>query len=181
MTELAAAARSIYVDVREAIAGLSEPADESLDLEMQVRDYAARFANSAKVAVTVDVSAPGLPVLATAVRDEVVAIVREALTNVRKHAAAERVIVTIEDHAPDIVVVVADDGRGFDPARSADGSGDWPHYGMMAMRRRAAAIGATIDWISTPGEGCRVELTVPARIAVAASDDGLRPASGGST
>jgi len=179
MTELAAAARSTYVDVREAIAGLSEPADESLDLELQVRDHAARFADSAKVAVTVDVSAPDLATLPTRVRDEVVAVVREALTNVRKHAAAGRVTVAIEPRPAAIAVIVADDGRGFDPNRPADGSGDWPHYGMTAMRRRASAIGGTIEWISAPGRGCRVELTVPFPLA-ATADDAPRSTAAGS-
>jgi signal transduction histidine kinase len=174
MIELAAAARSIYVDVREAIAGLAEPADESLDFETQVRDYAARFANSAKVAVTVTVTAPDLGALPTPVRDEVVAIVREALTNVRKHAAAGRVTVVIEPHPGGIGVVVADDGRGFEPARAGGGSGDWPHYGITAMRRRASAIGGTVEWMSAPGAGCRVELTVPLQLAGATSADARR-------
>lgn len=171
MTELAAAARSTYVDVREAIAGLAGPADESLDLEARVRDHAARFADSAKVAVTVEVSASDLATLPASVRDEVVAIVREALTNVRKHAAASRVAVAIEPRPAAIAVSVADDGRGFDPDRPADGPGDWPHYGMTAMRRRASGIGATIDWISAPGDGCRVELTVPRPLVAAPPDD----------
>jgi signal transduction histidine kinase len=161
MAELAAAARSIYVDVREAIAGLAEAPDDDLALETQVRDYAARYADSAKIAVAVDVSGSGLDGLPTMARDEIFAIVREALTNVRKHARAGRATVTLEGRPGSVVVAIVDDGRGFDPSRVGDEAGDWPHYGMTTMRRRAAAIGGRIVWASAPGAGCRVELTMP--------------------
>ena len=50
-----------------------------------------------------------------------------------------------------LVVRVSDDGRGFaeDPAAP----GDWPRYGLQAMRERAQAIGATVEWSSSPGRG----------------------------
>ena len=160
MAELAAAARSVYVDVREAIAGLAEPQDDDLDLETQIRDYVGRFAESAKIAAVVERVGAELPPLPAMARAQVFAIVREALTNVRKHAAARRIAVTLERRASAIAVAVVDDGRGFDPDGVDEASGDWPHFGMTAMRRRAAAIGARIDWSSTPGNGCRVDLVV---------------------
>jgi len=160
MAELAAAARSVYVDVREAIAGLAEPQDDDLDLETQIRDYVGRFAESAKIAAAVERVGAELPPLPAMARAQVFAIVREALTNVRKHAAARRIAVTLERRASAIAVAVVDDGRGFDPDGVDEASGDWPHFGMTAMRRRAAAIGARIDWSSTPGNGCRVDLVV---------------------
>ncbi|HET7494749.1 MAG TPA: hypothetical protein VFJ80_04820, partial [Candidatus Limnocylindrales bacterium] len=42
-----------------------------------------------------------------------------------------------------------------------DRSGDWPHYGMTTMRRRAASIDAELTWASTPGAGTTVKLIVP--------------------
>ena len=92
MAELSAAARSNYVDVREAIQGLSEPVGAEVDLGAEVRDYADRFAEASKLVVSVHLE-PGLETtgITPAVRDEVFGIVREALTNVRKHAAARRV------------------------------------------------------------------------------------------
>jgi signal transduction histidine kinase len=162
MAELSAAARSIYVDVREAIAGLAEPPGDTIDLDAEVRDYASRFAEASKLAVSVhvapDLDATGLP---PATRDEIVAIVREALTNVRKHAAANRVTVTVDTVGGRLRVRVVDDGRGFDPDRLAERSVDWPHYGLTTMRRRAAAIDGELSWTSAPGTGTTVELIVP--------------------
>jgi signal transduction histidine kinase len=163
---LEAAARSVYVDVREAIAGLAEPQDD-LDLETRIRDYVARYAASAKVAATVERSGDELPALPPTVRTELFAIVREALTNVRKHAAARRVVVTLERSVSAIAIGVIDDGRGFDPRAAGASPGDWPHFGLTAMRRRAAAIDAQIDWASAPGAGCRVEIVLPVAGTVA--------------
>jgi signal transduction histidine kinase len=165
MAELAAAARSVYVDVREAIAGLAEPQDD-LDLETRIRDYVARYAASAKVAAAVERSGDELPALPTTVRTELFAIVREGLTNVRKHAAARRVVVTLERRSSAIAIGVIDDGRGFDPRAAGASPGDWPHFGLTAMRRRAAAIDAQIDWTSAPGAGCRVEIVLPLAVTV---------------
>jgi signal transduction histidine kinase len=162
MAELGAAARCMYVDVREAIAGLAERTEQTFDLGAEVRDYASRFAEASKLAVSVHV-APDLDTsdLTPTTRDEIVAIVKEALTNVRKHAAANRVTVTIGLEAGRLVVRIADDGRGFDPGRADDRSGDWPHYGMTTMRRRAASIDAELTWASTQGAGTTVKLIVP--------------------
>jgi signal transduction histidine kinase len=161
MTELAAASRSVYVDVREAIAGLAEPPQDDLDLEAQIRDYAARFAESAKVTVAVDRQGPELPPLSSVARAEIFAIFREALTNVRKHAAARRVTVRLERQPSSFVMQIADDGRGFERHGAERSTGDWPHFGMAAMQRRAVAIGASIHWTSSPGAGCIVGFELP--------------------
>ena len=162
MAELSAAARSIYVDVREAIAELTESTGGDVGLDELVRDYTARFAEASKLAVVVDV-APGADAVSIEpeTRDETFGIIREALTNVRKHAAAHRVTVTLAMDGDHLRVRVADDGRGFDPSQVEDVAPDWPHYGLTTMRRRAATIGATITWTSAPGSGTTVELRVP--------------------
>ena len=162
MAELSAAARSIYVDVREAIQGLTASVGAEVDLGTEVRDYAGRFGEAAKLAVSVRIE-PRLEsaTLVPAIRDEVLGIVREALTNIRKHAAAHRVAVALGIREGRLVVSIADDGRGFDADRVEDGPTDWPHYGMTTMRRRAAAIDAQIAWTSAPDAGTTVELVVP--------------------
>ncbi len=75
-----------------------------------------------------------------------------ALANVRQHALATRVVVSLS-YAPDeLLVDVVDDGSGFDPAatpQSADAGG----FGLRAMRERLAALGGTLGVESAPGEG----------------------------
>ncbi len=162
MAELGKAARSIYVDVRQAIQGLTEPVGDEVELGAEIRDYATRFADASKVALALRIE-PDLDTgtIASPVRDEIFGIVREALTNVRKHAAAQRVSVVLGRQDDRLVVSVTDDGRGFDADHADDGPSDWPHYGLTAMRRRAAAIDARITWTSAPGMGTTIELRVP--------------------
>ena len=83
----------------------------------------------------------------------------EALTNVSKHAKAGKVWVTLERRADEIVMGVADDGRGFDmarPVRRTEKSG----WGLMIMYERALSIGAELRVQSAPGTGTRIEVLV---------------------
>jgi signal transduction histidine kinase len=163
--ELAAAARSIYVDVREAILGLSTPlggAHDGAGLTAALDAYARRFSDASKIAVRVEApSGVGGAEISPEVVASLLRIVQEALTNVRKHAAAHRVVVTLARRAEALEVVVEDDGRGFDPA-GPGASSDWPHFGQETIRQRAAAIGGSATWESAPGTGTRLRVVVPA-------------------
>lgn len=161
--ELTAAARSIYIDVREAILGLRSPITPELGLVGAIEDYARRFADASKLAIAVEAS-PGAR--ATTMEPEAEAqvfrIVQESLTNVRKHASAGRVAIHVDRVADDLLVELDDDGRGFDEP-SPWQSADWPHYGQAAMEERAAGIGAQISWGTSPDGGGFVRLAVPIR------------------
>jgi signal transduction histidine kinase len=160
LSELAAAARSIYVDVREAILGLRSPVVPGVGLVAAVEEYAARFTEASKVAVRVEASpaARGLD-LAPDVEAQVFRIVQEALTNVRKHSGAKRAEIAFALGEVGLEVVIDDDGHGIGDSPSV---ADRPHYGIQAMRERAESIGGTVDWTSPPGGGCRVRLAVAA-------------------
>lgn len=160
LEQLAASARSLYVDVRETILGLRGPIPAGHGLVEALSEYAARFAEASKLAVSVEASDDARAVRASAeVEAQVFRIVQEALTNVRKHAAARRVTIRIDVGGDSLLVDVADDGRGFDGSTTAEG--DWPRYGLIAMRERAAAVAGTIDWTSRPGAGTHLRVTAP--------------------
>jgi two-component system nitrate/nitrite sensor histidine kinase NarX len=101
---------------------------------------------------------PGdLPRVPAEVTIQVMRIVQEALTNVRKHARARRVWVRCEEDGGDLLVTVQDDGQGFD-AGCPTGADGTPHYGLQIMRERAEGVGAAL-WIdSAPGKGTRIVL-----------------------
>ena len=160
LAELSAAARSVYVDVREAILGLNSPISPDHDLVDAIESYAVAFSAASKLVTTVaaDDAARRLR-LAPASEAQVFRIVQEALTNIRKHAAARRALVSVDLGDGDLVVAVEDDGRGLRPDR--DTPTGWPTYGLQAMRERAAAMGGTIELDSRTGGGSRLELRVP--------------------
>lgn len=89
-------------------------------------------------------------------------VVQEALSNVRKHAGAQRVKLLVEQQ-PQFSIEVQDDGRGFD----AEGGGpDDSHVGLRIMRERAERIGAVVDIQSQPGGGTRVRVALPQALAL---------------
>ncbi len=159
--ELATAARSLYVDVREAILGLRGPVASGAGLAAALRVYGRRFADASKLAVRVETTdAAARLAIDPAIEDEAFRVVREALTNVRKHASAGRVAIRLDVAEGWLVVEVEDDGRGFDPAAVVADAGR-PQLGLAGIRERATSTGGHVDWRPAPGGGTIVRLTIP--------------------
>jgi two-component system nitrate/nitrite sensor histidine kinase NarX len=178
--QLTAAARSLYVDVREAILTLSSPVPPERGLAAALEQYAALYAESSKLAVRFETTpeAAGAP-LSSAVQAEVFRIAREALTNVRKHARAQRVGLSMSSQGREIVLRIQDDGVGFEAEVLARGPERWPHFGLAGMRERAESVGGSISWQSTLGAGTTIELRVPVGASSLASPpDGAAPHDG---
>lgn len=98
------------------------------------------------------------------VADEIAQIVREALANAVRHAAADRLAVAIRPGLDKLVVTVSDDGIGL-PSDVRE-TGQRPgHYGLVGMRERAVALGGTLSVQSEPGAGTEIRVTIPARVA----------------
>jgi len=96
-------------------------------------------------------------------------LVQESLTNVRKYAEASQVTVTLrrrgsEPQAP-VMVVVLDDGVGFDPAVKGVG-----RHGLAGMRYRVESHGGLMTVTSTPGQGTRVQAELPSSASKDAAD-----------
>jgi two-component system, NarL family, nitrate/nitrite sensor histidine kinase NarX len=87
-------------------------------------------------------------------------VLQEALSNVRKHAGASQVRLTVRQ-SPEWRFEVADDGRGFDPVAHPGES----HVGLRIMQERAAGIGAEVSVQSSVGGGTVVTLRLPERTA----------------
>jgi len=149
--------REVYADVREAIVGLRTAPK---GLIPTIREYLSRLPrmNGCEVELHVREDTESVA-LVPSTEIQLVRIVQEALSNVRKHSRASRVEVIIEANEEAVVVDIVDDGHGFDPLL-LDRTG-WPRLGLQTMRERAQAIGGAIDVVSTPGEGTRVSVRVP--------------------
>jgi signal transduction histidine kinase len=106
--------------------------------------------------------------LAADVETCVYRISQEALTNIARHAHATFAGVLIERRSHDLVLVVEDNGRGFDPGAVSTAKGH--PMGLAGMRERAAAVGGRLEIETTPGGGTTVFLSIPNRVCDAACD-----------
>ena len=82
-------------------------------------------------------------------------ICQEALTNVARHAEAERVTVRLIATTEQVQLIVEDDGRGLDASEAVD------RHGLVGMNERTRMLGGTLDLRTRPGAGTRVQVTVP--------------------
>lgn len=157
-TELADIAHDAYTDVREAILGLRESTRPDRSFVESLEAYAAKFSRQSGIATTVDSSAGRDLALAPAVEVQVIRVVQEALTNVRKHAQACTATVRVVEDGETTVVEVVDDGRGFAPGAPAH---DRETFGLSSMRERTELVHGRFDLDSAPGRGTRVRVRVP--------------------
>jgi len=98
-------------------------------------------------------------VLDEMVEVQMLRILQEALTNIRKHAGADQVSLKFDVNDHLLCVSIVDNGRGFDVP---DGEiGREKHFGLQMMRERAAAIGGKIRFTSSRGIGTEIKVCVP--------------------
>ncbi len=86
---------------------------------------------------------------------------RELLENVRKHAGAALVEVSVGTSGADVLLTVADDGRGFDPDRVCNNPDGEFHFGLRAAQERVRRSGGALKVDSAPGQGCRIGVWLP--------------------
>jgi signal transduction histidine kinase len=116
----------------------------------------------------VTVAVPATPVpLAPAAAREVVAAVRAALDNVRRHVGdSARAWILLEDDPDEVLVTVRDDGPGIPAGRLADAEREGRLGVAQSIRGRLRDLGGGAEWVSVPGQGTEVELRLPKSAAV---------------
>jgi signal transduction histidine kinase len=151
-SQLASAAERGLGESRRAIATLSdqrgeEPFDRAL--VQTVEEVAQRLGT--RVVIDAEPTA-GIP---QDRQEQLLRIVREAVTNAARHSAANVVRVQFTN-GNGLVLKVEDDGVGFDPT-ATDSSG----FGLVTMRERAAAVGGELFLSSAPDKGTQIEVVIP--------------------
>ncbi len=144
-----------YRSVKSIAAELRPPA-LNLGLSAAIEWQAARVLTPAGLQFTAAL-APLAESLPDAVATALFRIVQESFTNVLRYAGARSVHVSLRQSGDQLVLSVADDGCGFDPAAVAAGE----HFGLVGMRERVAALQGVLDIDSAPGEGTRITVHLP--------------------
>jgi two-component system nitrate/nitrite sensor histidine kinase NarX len=145
-----------YEDVRELLLNFRSRLAED-DLVAALQGTADKFSRQTGVAVELKADVDGAP-FPREQQLQLLFIVQEALSNIRKHALASRVEIRLEDGA-DFRLTIRDNGVGFDPQMLRE-QGD-SHVGVHIMRERAQRIDATFTVESAPGAGTTVLLQLP--------------------
>lgn len=148
-------------EVRQAIFDLRVMVSRDLALVPTLTEYLHDFSLESGIRVDFDTDG-GEFEFAPDAELQLMRILQEALTNVRRHARAAGVSVRLERGGDAARLIVTDDGCGFDPARpAADGR---PRFGLATMRERAEAAGGKFCLESQPGRGTTIEVTLPLRV-----------------
>jgi nitrate/nitrite-specific signal transduction histidine kinase len=159
LRELREVARETYTDVREAIFSLRETVLPGLGLLPSLREYLAEYRTHYGVETRLVVNDESLTQVPAHVGIQIIRIVKEALTNVRKHAGASKAWVRFEGDGGLTRIIVEDDGRGFDPAQVTEEGQQY--FGLQIMHERAESVGGSLELDSRPGQGTRVVIRVP--------------------
>lgn len=186
LEELARVCREAHADVRESIFGLRETTRGELSLVEGLERCLQTFETHAGIQARLVVedaelladpdadagpdevvgrdprSVPGADAVTLPAhsRAQVLRLVQEALTNVRKHARASRATVRISRQGQATLVTVEDDGCGFDPGLDHRDLAD-QRFGLRSMRERAEEVAGQFTVESRPGEGTRIVVLLP--------------------
>lgn len=179
LQQMAQAAQDAHADIRSYILGLRQPAAAPGDLRQILAAYLRQFTESHGIQATLSYPAdPPCAPFAPAVEEQVLRIVQEALTNVRKHAAATRVEVLFSFTNDQAQIIISDDGVGFRNGESVAESSPQSairspqstipnHFGLSIMCERAAQVDGHLEVRSAPGQGVTLLLTLPCATSTA--------------
>jgi PAS domain S-box-containing protein len=142
--------------LRDAVGDLHPAVAWTHDLETRLRAILERGGERAGFEWTLEFAVDG----PSGADDLVLALVRELVQNVVKHAGANSVTVAVSAEGGNLAVSVADDGRGMSPGRPVEALRAG-HIGIASARERVDALGGRFDLDSEPGAGTRVRVLVP--------------------
>lgn len=154
--EIDVGVRESYGDVRELLMHFRTRTNAE-DIEPALATTLRKFEHQSGIGTELSMRGNGMP-LSPDMQVQVLHIVQEALSNVRKHAGAHHVWLDVQQQ-PVWRFQVRDDGQGFAMDGPAVGE---THVGLRIMGERAQRIGAHLDVVSQPGHGTSVTLTLPA-------------------
>ncbi len=156
LAELVERTDAVIDGLHRLAADLRPASLDHLGLEAALRQYSRSAASKFDLAIRFKARGFNGQRLPTVVETALYRVVQEAMTNVVRHARATRVDVLVERRGDRVMVMVEDDGVGFEP----DGVERGDHLGLLGLRERAEALGGTLTLESAPGAGTTVVVEV---------------------
>jgi signal transduction histidine kinase len=145
-------------DIRQLSHGLHPPLLQQAGLPDALRSYCEQFSVASGIPISCEADDHARD-LSRGTALALFRIVQEALGNAAKHATASRVVVRLKRTDTTVVLVIIDDGVGFDRSRLGTSGG----LGLVMMRERAGQLNGTFEFESTPGRGTTISVVIPFR------------------
>lgn len=150
-------ARKVLSSIDEILWALNPRLDTLQDFANYICDYAHKYLESSTIECVFDVDPKMLSAEADLpLRRSLLMAIKETLNNIVKHSDATDFRLKIERQRQRLVVVMQDNGKGFDPAAIKPG-----RNGLGNMSRRMHELGGSCHISSQPGQGCRIEFSIP--------------------
>lgn len=160
-------ARDSLTSMRQVLARLRERSDAEFDLEASIQELLTEMLNAG---YTVTYECDRWPAtLPYAYAANLYSVIRESLTNIRKHAAATHINIFVFCYEDWLHLSIEDNGVGmalspFAPAFVSEQEQDGYHLGLIGLRERVAMLGGQLTLESAPGKGTRIDVSIPVSI-----------------
>ena len=158
------ALNSTIRDVRSYISGLAPENLRQQDFAASVLSLTQTLGGGRDAIFDLRIDESAATKLSDAQSTDILQIIREAVSNSLRHGAASKITIRLHDSAGEIGLLVQDNGRGFSPEKQTDRG-----HGLDNIQARADRIHAVLRVTSSPGEGTRTVLTLPANVGTIAS------------
>ena len=156
--QMALVTRDAYQDLRQAIVDLRMPLSSTPGLRRTLREYAEKFSRQTGIPCHFEGHRGPPAVLSPTAEVQLVRIVQEAMSNVKKHAPGSESWLSIEVRNQEALVVIKDNGPGFDLDSTVVRG---RQYGLQTMKERVESVGGSLRIDSKPGVGTVLEVIVP--------------------
>lgn len=140
-------------EIRQSVSTLRSDSLQGINLESALATLTEDFCRRTNITPDCTICLTH-PVMAE-VKTTIYRIVQEALTNISKHSDATQVILQLQTTPEYLHLLVADNGRGFNPKQNTTG------FGLQGMRERTVALGGHFKLVSEIGTGCRINVDIP--------------------
>jgi PAS domain S-box-containing protein len=165
--ELEAVAGRIDRDVDHLVWELRPTALDDLGLRAALANYVHDWSTRVNIAAELHTSGLLDDRLPSEVETTLYRIAQEALTNVARHSRAGNVDVLLERRPDHVLLIIEDDGVGFDPGKPRPGK----RFGLLGMKERAALVGAALEIESAKGKGTTILLRMATAAPAAGAGD----------
>ena len=159
LKELKRVAKNVFIDVREGVFNLRTAASTRIGLLPTLQEYLAEYRETYHLDVQLTVQGDEPFEFAAEVANQLLRVIQEALTNIRKHSQSNKAWVRCTYGNQVAQFIIEDDGVGFELGAISQKNGQ--HFGLQIMRERIFSVGGTLEYDSSPGKGTRIIIEIP--------------------